>query len=139
MVKNEQQAQEMYAQIQAIEQQIKSYQQQSQAIDEQFVELKMTERSIEEFKTLKEGDEMFIPLNNGIFAKATLKNNKDLLLNVGSKIAVNKKPDEAKELIRSQLVEMEKVKVKIQEELEKLMHQGTLLQKELQTIVGKNV
>tara|TARA_Y100000310_G_C20649984_1_gene798822 strand:- start:158 stop:577 length:420 start_codon:yes stop_codon:yes gene_type:complete len=139
MEQNEQKAQEMYAQIQAIEQQIKSYQQQAQTIDNQFVELKMTERSIEEFKNLKEGDEMFVPLNNGIFAKAALKNNKDLLLNVGSKIVVNKKPDEAKELIASQLKEMEQVKVKIQEEIEKLMHQGTSLQKELQTMVGQNV
>ena len=132
----EQKAQELYAQLQSIEQNAKNLQQQGQAIENQILELKMTERSIDEFEKLKKGDEMLVPLSNGIFAKAELNNNKELILNVGSQVMVKKNPEEAKKLINEQLEQIKEVKEKMESQMEKLAHQGQTYQQELQELMG---
>tara|TARA_Y100000310_G_scaffold345759_1_gene469392 strand:- start:7025 stop:7435 length:411 start_codon:yes stop_codon:yes gene_type:complete len=135
MEEKQKEAQELYAQLQMIEEHAKQLQQQGQAIESQQMDLKMTERSIDEFKSLKKGDEMMVPLSNGIFAKAELKNNEDLLINVGSQVIVKKSPDEAKELLKEQLNNIVDVKGKLQSEMEKLSDQGQKIQKKLQELM----
>lgn len=136
-MEKEKKAQEVYMQLQMIEQYIKNLQKQLEMIEVQFIELNMTTQSIEEFKKLKGGTEMLVPLNSGIFMKAELKDMQDLILNVGSNIMVKKNPESAKELIEKQIREISSVREKIAEELDKLMHHAEAYHSKLQKLVDE--
>ena len=137
MSDKEKQAQEMYMEYQVLDQRIKQVQKQLELITQQIMEANSTSRSLEEFKSLKEGSEILVPLTSGIFAKASLKDSSELLVNVGAGTVVTKDISSAKKLISSQVEEMQKVRQKMADELEKMMEKAGQLEMELQKIISE--
>src|SRR3989338_1173287 len=137
MSDKEKQAQEMYMEYQVLDQRIKQLQKQLELIMQQIMEANSTSRSLEEFKGLKEGTEILVPLTSGIFAKASLKDPSELLVNVGAGTVVAKDISSAKKLISSQVEEMQKVQQKMSDDLEKMMENAGQLETELQKMVSE--
>ena len=136
MTDKEQKAQEMYMEYQALDQRIKQLQKQLELITQQIMEATSTSQSIEEFRNAKAGSEIFVPLTSGIFAKATLKDTSELLVNVGAGTVVAKDISSAKKLIVSQIDEMQKVQKRMADELEKMMGHAGQLEMQLQKMVS---
>ena len=100
----EKKAQELYMEFKMVEQHIKQMQAQLEAITHQIMELRSTSSSLDEFKKIDAGKEIFVPLSSGIFAKASVKDTSELLVNVGANTVVKKDVDSAKKLIQNQFV-----------------------------------
>ena len=86
---------------------------------------------LDEMSKKKPGEEMLVPISNGIFAKAKLDDTSKLVINVGSNVAAEKSVDDAKELIKKQKGEMEKTKIQLTDVMESITEQMQMVEKEL--------
>lgn len=132
---NERKAQEMYMEFQAIEAQMRQLQSQLEMITHQLVEFTVASNSMDEFSKISEGIEIFVPLSSGIFAKASLKNNSELLVNVGANVVVVKDVPLTKSLLQSQIEEIKKVQHQMVGELEKMANHAAQLEMQLQGLI----
>ena len=132
---DEKEIQKKYMEYQVIGERIKQLQEQMQTAEQQLIEIMATLQSLDEFSTLKENDEILVPVNNGIFVKANLKKENKLLVNVGSSVVVDKSIDDTKKLIEKQKDEMEGIRGKIALNLNKLIENAQSLEKELNEII----
>lgn len=130
--------QKRYLELQLIDHQIKQLQKQIEMIESQLVELESVSQSLGELGNVDVGTEMFVPISGGVFVKAELKDNKELIVNVGAGTAVKKTipetlkmiTDQANEIVRAReelLLQLQSIVSKarkIQEELEKMQEEG---------------
>lgn len=133
----EKKAQEAYMEFKMLEQHIKQLQSQLEAITHQLVELHSTANSLEEFKKLDAGKEIFVPLSSGIFAKADIKDTSEVLVNVGANVVVKKDIASAKKLIQNQMEEIKKIQRHMVEELEKMTSHAAGIETKLQALVSQ--
>ena len=129
--------QEMYMEFQALDQRIKQIQKHLELLTNQIMEMTGTSNSLDEFNKLEKDKEIFVPLSSGIFAKATLKDTSDLLVNVGANTVVTKNISSAKKLISTQVEEMKKLQRKMIDDLEKMAERAGTLEMQLQGMVSQ--
>ncbi|RMF55914.1 prefoldin subunit alpha [Candidatus Woesearchaeota archaeon] len=132
---HEKELQEKFAQFQMVEQQLKQTQEQLQALDNNILEIKALQDSLDEIPNIKPGTEILVPISNGIFIKAELKENKSLKLNVGSGTVVEKSVDDAKKLIEKQFNDANKVREGLLENMQHLAAQAKALEEDLSKLV----
>ncbi len=128
---NKEELQQRYMQLQLLEQQIKQVQKQLQTITSQLNELAYSVQSLEEFKNVKVGSEIFVPVVTGIFAKAEIKEIENVNINVGSNIAVSKSLADSKKILEDQFQELDNIRVKLSNDLQKMIAQAQLLQQQI--------
>lgn len=130
--------QKKYLELQLIDHQIKQIQKQIEMIESQLVELESVSQSLDEMGTVEPGTEILVPISGGVFVKAELKDNKELIVNVGAGTSVTKTIPETLKMIAVQTNEIVKAREellvqlqiivskarKIQEELEKMQEEG---------------
>ena len=133
---NEQAMQEIYMKFQMMDKKIKNIQQQLEAVTQNLVELTVTLNSLEDFSQADLKKEVLIPLNAGIYAKANLRSNSELLVNVGANVVVEKDVPSTKKLIQGQIEEVRNVQNELLSELERLTSQAANLETQLQSMVG---
>lgn len=129
---NQKELQTKYIELQLLDQQIRQIQQQLTAIDTQVLELERLEQSLKEVNNTKEGTEILVPLGSGTFVKADIKNNKEVLMNVGANTIVNKKIEDALDLINKQTEELKKIISQIELNLSQVTIRAQILQSELE-------
>ena len=98
--------QEKYMQHQMLEQQLKQMQEQLVKFESQIAEISSIAQSISDVEDVKEGTEILVPVANGIFIKAEMKNNDALLVNVGKGVTVKKGFKDTRDLLQSQADEI---------------------------------
>lgn len=133
----EKKAQEMYMEFQALDQHIKQLQKQLEMVTHQLFELNATSNSLDDFKKIDSGKEIFVPLSSGIFAKANVKDTSELLVNVGANVAVKKDIASTKKLIQEQMEEIKKIQKQMIDELEKMTSHAAQLQMKLQELISQ--
>jgi len=133
-LENKEKMQELYLKLQMVHEQIKEIEKQDQMFNNQIVELTSTIQSLDDFKKLKEGTEILVPLNRGMYAKAELKNNEGLLVNVGSNVTVKKDIESTKKLINEQIAEITNVQQQMVMNLQQLTSQAALIEGEINKI-----
>ncbi len=126
--------QNKYMQYQMIDQQMKQIQQQVQVIEKQLVDLAVTRQAMDDLEKTNVGSEILVPVSNGIFTKAELKDNKKLILNVGSNTAVEKSIPDTKKLIDNQFKEIKKVQKDLMKDLQNLAVQAQIIEKDLNAL-----
>lgn len=131
----ENKAQEVYMEFQVLEQRIKQLQQQLEAVTNHLMELNATGNSLEEFRKIKNEKEVFVPLSSGIFVKASIKDNSELLVNVGANVVVKKSIDATKSIISNQIEEIKKIQKQMLNELEKMTNHAAQLEMQLQSLI----
>ncbi|MBW2970609.1 prefoldin subunit alpha [Candidatus Woesearchaeota archaeon] len=131
------QMQSKYYEFQLINEQLKELQQQAQVLEEQLGELQSTVEALGELKKTKKGEKLLVPVSQGIFAKAELKNNEKLVVNVGANTLVDKGVDETKELINERLKRVTEFKDQTMHNIEALSARAKELLEELQSMVGE--
>ena len=110
--------QQKYFQMQMIGTQMKQIEQQLESVGNQIMELQFMKDSLEEIPQSKVGSEILVPVGNGIFAKASLKNNENVIVSVGAGVAVKKSFKDTAEMIDSQINEMRSVESQLISKLE---------------------
>lgn len=107
-IKKEEQekVQQLYFEMQLIDQQMNQLQKQVALLDEKLREISIAIEGINEIKNAELGKELLVPITAGIFAKTSLKENKEFIVNVGAGVAVTKSADGAKKLLESQMLEL---------------------------------
>ena len=129
--------QQKYMELQMNHQQIKQVQQQMQALEQQVEEINSVRENLKELKDVKEGSEILVSLSSGIFAKAVIKDTKNLTVNVGGGTAVERSIPEVITTLRVQAEELEKIQAKMAEQFELMASQAQVVEKELNEIAIK--
>ena len=135
-MENEKKAQELYMQLQMIQENAKQIYKQLQVAEGQLMELVMTSQSLDDFRQIKEKTEIFVPLNSGIFAKAELKKADELLVNVGANVVVKKDISSTKKLVERQVEQLRDIRERMVSDLKKLTTYGSGIEEELQKLVS---
>ena len=134
----DQEIQQKYMELQMLTSQLKQAQQQIEMFTQQIAEMGKVKESLEEVSTAKVGTDILSPLGAGIFVKAKLESAEEVLMNVGSEIAVHKSFKEAIEMVNGQVAEMghivEEMKMGFQDGASKVQE----MQVELQKLITKN-
>ena len=77
------------------------------------------------------------PLSSGIYAKAQLKDSKNLIVNVGSSITVVKDVNSAKKMIEDQIEEIKKLQENLVDQLQTQTTKAASLEQEINTIASE--
>ena len=130
--------QEKYTELQIIAAGLKELQKNIQAIDEQVMEVVSVVQALNDLKKVKAGTQALVPISPGIFVNAELKDNDELLINVGANVTVKKSVEETKQMLDSRMVELKNQKQEFLKELEELGTRAQELEEELEALM-KNV
>tara|TARA_Y100000310_G_C20529496_1_gene737708 strand:+ start:313 stop:681 length:369 start_codon:yes stop_codon:yes gene_type:complete len=122
----------MNEQIQELGQRMKFLEQQLEQLQHQANELEQVRDSVEEMAKAGEGQELLIPLGAGVFTKAKVSDNKKVLMNVGSKVVVEKDLASAKVLVEGQMAELDKIKEQMTQEMTNIGQQLQMMQLQAQ-------
>ena len=131
---NDKETQQKYLELHLLNTQIKQLTQQLALLEQQLLELRISDDSLEDFKNIKNEKESFVPLVGGIFVKSKLENNKNVLINVGQGIIVEKSIDEARNMVSMQEKEVKKIIKQIEDGLYTLSIRSQSMQQELVNI-----
>jgi|TARA_B100001964_G_scaffold218480_1_gene259537 prefoldin alpha subunit len=137
MTAKEENLQKLYLEFQMLDQSIKQLEKQNTALNNQLMELMATNQSLEDMKKINNGTEILMPLSGGIYAKAELKDSKNLIVNVGSNITVTKDVDSTKKLIETQIDEIQKLQKNLVIQLQEETTKGALLEQEINQIASE--
>ncbi len=118
MANNQEDAQKLMAQ-QLFMQQLQQLEQQIASIEQQRVDLTSLKENIAELQQLKKV-KIHTPLGAGVFLESEVKQVDDVLLGVGSGVIVKKEVKDAVKIIENQIVELEKISIQMQQELNNL-------------------
>lgn len=133
----EQEIQQKYLELQMIAQQVQQLQQQVQELQQQTEELTQLNSNIDDIKKTKKGTPILTPIGAGIFIKTKAEDISKVIMNVGSKVAVEKPLTEAKKIIEAQTKEMEKLITQLEQQLQKSMLYAQVLQQEMEKYSAK--
>ncbi|MCX6706922.1 MAG: prefoldin subunit alpha [Candidatus Woesearchaeota archaeon] len=126
--------QSKYVELQLLDQQIKQAQKQIELVENQVTELEAINQSLQEFSTTSAGTEILMPLSGGVFAKAELKDNKNLIVNVGAGTAVTKSVPDTEKLVTNQMNELLKVRDELLFQLQQHVNKAQNIQQELERL-----
>jgi len=132
----EKELQQKYMEFQMMTEQIKQVQTQLEKMQGQIEDLENVQESLETLGDTPAESEMLVPLSNGIFAKAKLDKMDQLLVNVGSGVVVEKSLEDTKKLLKSQSVEINQYKEQMSNQMELMLTQIQLLERELKGMVS---
>ena len=130
--------QQRFMELQNMEEQIKLIQQHILTMNRQIIELNMLENSLDEIKGTEVNTDILIPLGSGIFTKAKLLDNKEVVMGVGANVSVKKTILEAKKVIKNQVEEMQKIMGQAEEQLQQIAVEAQHIQKDLTSEIEKN-
>ena len=126
--------QEKYMQFQMLQQQIKDATSQVDEITKRLVEVESIILSIKEISKVKSGNEILVPVSNGIFIKAEAKETAEFLVNIGEGGVVNKNTEQVIQMLEKQKVELLNLQTELTKEAKRYEGELMLLQKELEKI-----
>jgi len=122
--------QELVYKFSMFEQQIQQIQQQIQVIEQSMVEMNSLMNGMDEL-TGSKGKEILAPIGRGIFTKTKLLS-EELIVDIGEKNFVKKSIPDTKKLIEKQILKLEKVRINLNQNLEKIGQELTQIMQEAQ-------
>tara|TARA_B100001964_G_C14256002_1_gene612469 strand:- start:3390 stop:3818 length:429 start_codon:yes stop_codon:yes gene_type:complete len=137
MKEKEEGLQKLYMEFQVLSQQIKQLENQNTALENQLMELMVTNQSLEDMNKTEQGTEIMVPLSNGIYAKAEIKDSKNFIVNVGSNVALKKDLSSTKKLIETQIDEIQNLQKNLINELQHNTIKATALEQEINKIASE--
>lgn len=125
-----------YIQAQAMDQQMQQIHQQIEHSDLRIQELRQVIMGIEEFKLvdIKKDKEVMVPISNGIFFKAELKDNQKFIVNVGSEVMVEKTVDQTIAILKEQETELLDYQQHLVMQFQKIAEKMEMLDRELRDL-----
>ena len=128
-----------YLQLQMAAEQMKGMHAQLQSLETKATEIEGSIRSIEEIKGKKSAP-MLVPVVEGIFLSAELKESTEVVVNVGAGVCVKKTIDDARAMLEDRYGEMAQYAKEMQAELERCAEEVRGIEKEITgALTDKNV
>ena len=132
----EEKLQKLYVEFQMLSQHIKQLEEKTTALNNQLMDLAVTNQSLEDMKKLKQGTEILVPLSNGIYTKAEIKDNKNVIVNVGSNVTTVKDIDSTKKLIEAQIEDVKNLHERLVNELQNNTSKAVILEEQINNIAS---
>ncbi len=132
MKKEEQQ--KKLIELQIINQQLTQLQQQLTSLETQANDIKNLQNSLEEIEKTKVGNKILAPLSSGVLVDTELKNNKEVIMALGSNITVKKPISEARKIIKDQEKQLELILHQLKHDLQQYTMVAFQLEKELSQV-----
>ena len=123
---------EKYMEFQTIQQQLQQLTEHVEQMNQQAAELEISINAVKELEKTPVNNEFLAPLANGIFVKGELKNNSNLIVNVGSNVTVERTPKEVIKLLHTQRVDVVERTAKAEAVVEQLSAYALKLYKEVE-------
>lgn len=117
--------------LKMIDYQLRQLQGQLQQLDNDLMEIEMIRTNLDDLKNSKKGSEILAPIANGLFVRADLKENDEVLVNVGGNVTVKKNVEESKGILKERIEEVSKIRKELLEAMEKLGKQAMVMEEEL--------
>ena len=136
--KNQQELQQKIIEINLLDQKCKEIQQQITMIDQQLTELQLLQNNLNEIGKIKDNSETLSQLGQGIFVKSKISKSDEIYIDIGSKIVIKKTPEEAREVIQKRIEQMTNVRDLIIQELNNIVLNIQVIEKELQQSMQKD-
>ncbi len=128
--------QQLYAQLQYMEEQSKQLEHESHAIEQKRAEFMKIIDQLESFKKSKKDAKVFSNIGAGIFAQGKIADISEFLVNVGDGNFVKKSVDEVKTNLKKQVEEFDTVQKQITQNLTLLGIQSQIIQGQMQKDLG---
>jgi prefoldin alpha subunit len=129
---NDANVQQMFMQLQQIEEQSKYLEQEAQAVEQKKGEFSMLIQQLDSYEKASKDAKTFATIGAGVFAEAKLANSKEFLVNVGAGTFVKKSIAEVKKNMQTQLDELQKIQMQISQNMQMLAIQGQIMQAQMQ-------
>ena len=127
--------QEKFVEYQMMQQQLGQVQKQLQQLSTQKEEIETIQQSLSDLGEVNVESDILVPVCAGIFAKAKLADNKELLVNVGNNVTVKKNIPAVKGMLASQATQIGNMEAQIKSQMEMLAEKASEIEKELQSLV----
>ncbi len=129
--KEQENIQQRYMQLQMIASQISQIKEQLEYVTAKMMEMEELNQNLEQMKSWKKGKEILAPIGVNTFVKAELAENSEVIMEVGSKVMLNKTIDSARETNISQINELREFSLQITNEFSRLSHEHSAIELEL--------
>lgn len=129
--------QERYVEMQLIERQVGQLRQRVQMVEGEIQEVRASASALNEMSKVKPGEEIMLPLANGIFARGTVQDTKNLLVGVGASIVVERDIPSTKKILDLRLLSLEKYHNEVLQGIKTLDERGRGLEGEMRTVIEK--
>lgn len=129
---NEEEMQQKYMQFQMFQQQIEQVSQHLEMLNRQEAELNNSINAIQELEKAQLGNEILTPIATGVFVKTELKDNKTMIVGVGSDTAVEKKAPEVIKYLEDQMNILKGNIIEANTVLQELSNQAMAIYQELE-------
>lgn len=123
--------QNKYMEMQILDRQLKQIQQQLSVIDQQVMELDVIKQAFVDLPNVKPGSEMLVPISAGIYAKAKIETVDELIVNVGSNVAVTKSLKDSEAMIDEQISELRSYQMKLSTDMNMLVQRAQEIEKDI--------
>jgi len=131
MTEQEENLQSLYMEFQMLGQNIKQLEEKTQALNDQLMDLTITNQSLDDIKKIKPDTEILVPLSGGIYAKAQLKDSKNVIVNVGANTTLVKDLQSTKTLIENQIEEVKKLQENLVKQMQVNTTKAALLERQI--------
>lgn len=130
---SEEEMKEKYLQFQVIQQQLEQVSEHAQLLNQRNAELDVSINAIKEIRKTEKDREILAPIADGIFFKATLKDNAVFIVNVGSETAVEKTMPQVVKLLEEQKENLNLQIIQAEAILQELNSQALKIYQEFQS------
>ncbi|MBT3865970.1 prefoldin subunit alpha [Candidatus Woesearchaeota archaeon] len=129
---------EKYMEFQMLEQSLAQLNQRKATIENQMNEFLALQESLDGLKKSENNSPMYSPLGSGVFIKSEVKDTKNVLVNIGSNIAIERSIEDSKKLIDKQMSELKDIISKLEKEISDGLQKGNELSAELASLSQKD-
>jgi len=125
--------QKMIVQFQILEANLKALQERAEIMNERLEEIKNTKIALEELEEAKPSKAL-VSIGIGSFVSGTIENTKDVIIGVGSGVAIKKKREDAIAILESRSKETETSLNEISNQSTKIAFQLAKIQEEIEKL-----
>ncbi len=117
---------------QLLQQRVEELKQQIEMLQQKNMEMETTKFALGEINSMKEGNEVLVPIGSGCYVYGKSTNSKKILVDIGSGVMTNKTSEEAQNLVEEKREEIEKLVLNLQSELIEAVNKINEIAPELQ-------
>ena len=128
---NEQDIQKKVIEFNVLDTRLQELEQGLALLKKQIAELESCKLSLDEVKKIKKDTSILSPLSSGVFVKSKLEDNKEVIIDLGSRVMCTKSNEEAKKIIQEKLDQVVNVHNNVSNEINALVQNIIKLEKEI--------
>ncbi|MEM5812772.1 MAG: prefoldin subunit alpha [Candidatus Aenigmatarchaeota archaeon] len=127
----EEKLKEVYIKYQMLKQQLNTLKSQRSLLEKNIELIRATIENMKEINSIQEGKEILASIGNGVYIKTELKNNKNVIVEIGNDIIVEKPIPQAISLLEKKITETKEIIEKIDKQIIAFENEINNIEKEI--------